>query len=122
MRCDECKHWERKGRDYADEIRVGLGECIKAKAFWQCTDWVAPNFVRELGVFQVNLNYPQGGGYAATYAKAQALRDAFFQGKTFTSGNITVIVSRTPTISPGRNDGDRWVVPIKISFFANVYG
>lgn len=38
-KCQDCKHWERKGRDYADEIAVGLGECIKAKAFWQCTNW-----------------------------------------------------------------------------------
>ena len=48
MRCDKCKHWERKGRAYADEVRVGLGECLKAKPFWQCTVYVKPDYIREL--------------------------------------------------------------------------
>lgn len=77
---------------------------------------------RELGIFQVTLQYPQGAGYKDAYAKADALRTAFPRGKSFTSGSVTVIVSRTPTISPGRVDGDRWSVPVKISFFANTFG
>lgn len=82
----------------------------------------APDFTREIGYLQITLHYPQGAGPKDAYAKAQALRAVFFQGKTFTSGNITVIISGTPAIAPGRVDGDRWSIPVKIPFFANVYG
>lgn len=82
----------------------------------------APDFTREIGYLQVSLQYPQGAGPKDAMAKAQALRGVFFQGKTFTSGTITVIISGTPAIAPGRVDGDRWSIPVKIPFFANVYG
>jgi hypothetical protein len=77
---------------------------------------------RELGIFQVTLRYPLGAGNGAAGVQAERLRAAFPMGQTFQSGLTTVIVSRTPTISSGRIDGDRWSVPVKISFFANCFG
>ena len=79
----------------------------------------ANNFFRENGIFQVTLMYPLNVGPKDAYTKAQALRAAFPYGKSFASGTMTVIVQRTPTVSPGRVDGDRWSVPVKIPFFAN---
>jgi hypothetical protein len=81
---------------------------------------VVPQFYREKGIFQVTLKYPINTGPKDAYTKVQALRDAFPYRKAFTSGSMTVIVLRTPTVSPGRIDGDRWSVPVKIPFFANV--
>jgi hypothetical protein len=79
-------------------------------------------FTRENGIYQVTLKYPQGVGPNAAYLRAQLIRNTFFQGASFTSGLTTLIISRTPTIAPGRNDGDRWSVPVKIPFFANIFG
>lgn len=39
MRCDKCKYWEQKEEQYSDEIKIGLGECTKAKPFWEVTEW-----------------------------------------------------------------------------------
>ena len=79
------------------------------------------NFLRELGIIQVTLLYPLGTGPSAADTKAQAIRDAFPQGKSFTSGTVTLIIQRTPTVAPGRIDGDRWSIPVKIPFFANIF-
>lgn len=36
MRCDKCKFWDREsGKEYAG----GVGECTKAKPFWDCSRW-----------------------------------------------------------------------------------
>jgi hypothetical protein len=79
------------------------------------------NFLREIGIYQVVLFYPLGSGPAGADTKAEAIRTAFPQGKTFTSGTVTLIVQGTPTVAPGRVDGNRWSIPVKIPFFANIF-
>lgn len=76
---------------------------------------------RYIGIFQVMLQYPAGTGAKDADARAQLIKSAFPYGQSFTSGAVTVIVSGTPTIAPGRNDGDRWAIPVKVPFFANVF-
>lgn len=78
-------------------------------------------FHRERGYMQITLQYPSGVGSGDANTQAELIRSRFPLGKSFTSGQITVTVSGTPAISPGRNDGDRWAVPVKIPFFANVF-
>lgn len=80
------------------------------------------DFFREIGIYQVTLFYPLGSGPAAADTKAEAIRAAFGAGRTFTSGTVTVTVSNKPTVAPGRIDGNRWSIPVKIPFFANVFG
>lgn len=74
----------------------------------------------EQGIFQVTLMYPLQTGPAAAAARAELIRSTFYRGASFTSGGISVIVNKTPSISPGSVDGDRWMVPVKISWFAYV--
>lgn len=78
-------------------------------------------FHRERGFMQVTLQYPNGIGSGDANTQAELIRSTFPEGKSFTSGQITVTVSGTPSISPGRNDGDRWAVLVKIPFFANIF-
>lgn len=74
---------------------------------------------REQGYMQINLNYPLNSSTLAVSARAQAIRDAFVKGITLTYGSINVVINRTPSIGNGFPDPDRWVMPVKIYFYAN---
>ena len=78
-------------------------------------------FFRELGLMQVLLSYPINKGSGAVYAKAEAIRDWFPRGLSLSSGGITVLIDRTPTVGPGRVANDRFLMPISIRYFANIF-
>lgn len=75
---------------------------------------------QEIGYVQITLRYPLGGGAADIQARAQAIRDWFYKGLQLTANGITVTVNKTPTIGGSFNDGDRYCIPVKVRFFANV--
>ena len=76
---------------------------------------------RELGVFQVSLHYPLNAGPSPAETRAELVRTQFKRGTTLTSGGITVTIDGTPTIASGFVDGDRWVVPVSIPYWANIF-
>lgn len=76
-------------------------------------------YYRDVGVFQVALMYPFGGGPAAADARAAAIRDWFRRGTTTVVDGIEVVVQRTPIIAAGFRDGDRWRLPVSIQYFAS---
>lgn len=78
------------------------------------------DFHRERGVFQISLFYPIQAGSSAAEARAELIRAAFYRGQSMISGSVTVRISNTPSIGQGRVDGDRWMVPIKIQYFADI--
>lgn len=75
---------------------------------------------RELGYMQVRLMYPQAVGTSTVAARAELIRTTFYRGASFTNGGVTVIVEKTPEVGAGTIDGDRFVIPVKIRFFANI--
>ena len=75
---------------------------------------------QERGIFQVSLMYPPGQGTAAAGARAEMIKALFRRGASFTKGDVTVQIERTPEIADGREDGDRWIVPVKIRWFCNL--
>jgi hypothetical protein len=77
---------------------------------------------RELGFMQVTLKYPLQAGPGAAAARAIALRASFPKNLALTSGGVVTTISKTPAISAGVVDGDRWSVPVKIPFHTNVFG
>jgi len=77
-------------------------------------------FYRMLGIFQVSLFYPLSVGTGAAEARAELIKTTFKRGTSMTSGSVTVIIDKTPEISPGRVDGDRWHIPCKIRFYAGI--
>lgn len=79
------------------------------------------DFYREQGIFQVSLFYPLLTGPKAAADRAQLIRTAFKRGTSMTSGSVTVTITRTPEVSQGRVDGDRWHVPVKIQWHAGIY-
>jgi hypothetical protein len=78
-------------------------------------------FYREQGIFQITLLYPLQAGTATAAARAQLIRTTFKRGLSMTSGTIKVKVMATPEISSGRVDGDRFSVPVKIRWQADIF-
>ncbi len=82
---------------------------------------IGDDHYREHGVFQVSLFYPLLVGSGTAEARAELIRTAFKRGVSMTSGGVTVRISKTPEVGQGRVDGDRWHIPVKISWFAEIY-
>jgi hypothetical protein len=78
------------------------------------------NLHTEQGFMQIDLAYPLGAGPAAAEARAELIRSTFYRGRSFTSGTVTVTIERTPEIAPGRVEEDRFVIPVKVRFFAHI--
>jgi len=79
------------------------------------------NFI-EQGFMQVKLNYPPQNGAATAQARGELLRTIFFRSASFTSSGVTVTIERTPEMSSGSIQNGRWVLPVKIRFFAHING
>ena len=99
-------------------------------------------FVQERGFMQVALAYPLEGGPGAALARAETIRATFKRGTSFTvippdatftldldftaqeyqSGpvpSITTTIANTPEIAPALFEDDRYVVPVRVPFYAN---
>lgn len=75
---------------------------------------------RELGYMQVRLMYPQAVGTSVVAARAELIRTTFYRGASFANGGVTTRIDKTPEIGAGSVDGDRYAIPVKIRFFANI--
>lgn len=73
----------------------------------------------ERGYLQVTLAYPLNDGPGAANARAELIRSTFYRGRTFTASGVSTIVEKTPEVAPARIEDDRYVVPVRIRFFAN---
>lgn len=74
----------------------------------------------ERGIFQVTLCYPSGKGSGAVEAQADRVKAAFKRGTSTTESGVRVIVMLTPKITPGYPDGDRWCIPISVTYQAQI--
>lgn len=127
-------------------VRAALEEAIRAmvpalSTAWENTSFTSVNGVpyqevhllfarpsnqeygsrhQEQGYLQVTLKYPQSSGVSGVGARAEMLRTTFARGRTFQSGGVTTMVTGTPEVSPGRHEGNRFVVTVKIPFLANI--
>jgi hypothetical protein len=100
--------------------RVTLLTGEPVNATYGGNDW------REQGIFQVTLCYPaqaSGGAVGSRPARAQAdlVRAAFARGTSLTFDGVTVVIETTPSIAPAMGDGDRFCVPVRIRYFAQVH-
>jgi hypothetical protein len=67
---------------------------------------------QEQGFLQIDLFYPQSVGANAVESRADLIRSTFKRGTSFS--NIRIIA--TPEIKPAYNDGDRFVIPVRVRF------
>lgn len=77
---------------------------------------------RQDGFLQVDLRYPLSAGSAPAITRAELIRSTFFRGASFTASGVTVNISGTPEIMPSRTEADRFVVPVRIPFYAHIGG
>ena len=75
---------------------------------------------RDQGYMQVNLLYPLDSGPAAAATQAEAIRSAFYAGRALSASGVTVFIEGTPEIAPAQIGDDRYMVPVKVRFFANI--
>lgn len=78
------------------------------------------SFYRELGILQITLSYPIQNGPGATASRAELIRAAFPRGASFTNGGVTVTIIRTPEVGVALTDADRYEVPVRIRYIANI--
>lgn len=75
----------------------------------------------EVGVFMVTLCYPKNTGANACRTRAESVRTLFKRGTTLTIDGIRIIVPRTPKVSTGYVDGDRFCIPVTITYEADIF-
>lgn len=75
----------------------------------------------ENGIFQITLMFPLQTGTGAAAERAELLRATFPRGASFINSGVTVRIMRTPEISAGTVEGDRFSVPVKVRFSAFIH-
>jgi hypothetical protein len=80
------------------------------------------NFYRQRGFLQISLLYPIDTGRGAAFARAELLRAGFHRGLSLVADGVTAIIEKTPEISAGKVEDGRYVVIVRIRFFANIEG
>lgn len=75
--------------------------------------------VIERGFLQVSLCYPLSTGPADATTRAELIRSTFKRGDAFTASGITTQIERTPEIAPAMIEEDRYVLPVRVRFFAH---
>lgn len=78
-------------------------------------------FYREVGMFQVTLFYPIQNGTAAAALRAEMIQQKFFRGSSFSNAGVTVRIIGTPAITAAQIDGDRWTMPIRCQWTADIF-
>ena len=76
-------------------------------------------FTQERGFLQVQLAYPLGDGPGAAATRAELIRDSFYRGLALTASGVTTTIEKTPEIAPARIEEDRYLLTVRIRFFAN---
>lgn len=74
---------------------------------------------REVGQFVIFLNYPNKDSILAK-ERALIIQDTFNRGMTMIEDGLEVIIERTPAITSGTQVADRYILPIRIRYFASV--
>ncbi|MDD5385349.1 MAG: phage tail terminator-like protein [Gallionella sp.] len=75
---------------------------------------------RQAGYMQITLQYPLQTGPSAAATRAELIKSVFPRGASFVKSGTTVVIEKTPEVSPGYVDGDRYSVPVKVRFFSNI--
>lgn len=76
---------------------------------------------QDRGVFDIVLCYPPKVGAGDALARAMLIRAAFYRGRSLSEDGITTTIETTPAIL-GAIGGvpDRYALPVRIRFYANV--
>ena len=76
------------------------------------------------GIAQVTLFYPSPASTGTTLpdAMAESIRLWFKPVQALVESATTTFIVDSASIATGFPDGDRWVIPVSIPFYVNIYG
>jgi hypothetical protein len=74
----------------------------------------------ESGIFQIDLNYPVGGGAGDAAARAHLVRQYFKRTSVISFNGVTVQVREVPSIKPASTGSDWYKLVVSVPYF--VYG
>lgn len=69
------------------------------------------------GIYQVTLYYPRDEGAGGAAGRADLLRSYFKRGTSLSHNGVTVLVERTPSISPARISASWYQLVVSIPYF-----
>lgn len=78
------------------------------------------SFYRDQGLYQVTLMYPLDEGPNPAEARGELIKARFPKGLQIVQDGVTVTISGTPYCQIATRDGDRWSVPVRIPYYANI--
>jgi hypothetical protein len=77
-------------------------------------------FYRQRGYMQVTLRYPKGTGALDAGLRGELIKDTFKRGLSLTANGVTVKIDVTPEVGSGSNIEDRYVIIVKVRFYADL--
>lgn len=80
------------------------------------------DYRRERGEFQVFVSYPKGVGSAAAYTKADQIAQRFKRGTLLTKNTTKVQITDSPHVGSAITILDRYVVPVTVEYYVEVFG
>lgn len=75
---------------------------------------------RQQGFMQVACKFPPNTGAGAARAQGDVIAAAFKRGLSLVADDVTTIIETAPEVGPGSNEAGRYVIRVKIRFFANI--
>jgi len=79
-------------------------------------------YYRQRGILQLTLRYPLNTGTADINERAELLRETFKRGLSFEADGVTTHIDETPEVPGGVAIGDRYVIVMRIRFYADIFG
>lgn len=76
---------------------------------------------REVGEFQVSLNYPPMAGSQASSSRVQLIRQTFYRGLTMEEGTLRVLIDGTPYQLRSQQLPNWYFVAVAVPFIADVF-
>lgn len=74
---------------------------------------------RHVGIFQVDVMWPENGGETSPVEIAGAIAAHFKRGTTFTYQDVIIRITMPPTIAPGLQSPPSYMVPVSIAYQAD---
>lgn len=79
-------------------------------------------FYRQRGIFQITCRFPLLEGSENAGLHGEILRQGFARGLSLSADGVTTHIERTPAIGNGSNIAGRWVIIVRVTFYADVMG
>jgi hypothetical protein len=77
-------------------------------------------FMREVGVYQIDIYCAPDKGPAEAVARVEALRTWFKRGTSFVEGNVRVLVAGSPYLAPSMPDASWFRLTLSVPYLADV--